>query len=167
MDILLAMKTIIIAGGALALSASSGLTQDTSFGERLYHEKADCAFCHGPKGDGRGDPRSPGKAANLRTTILKREHLIEVITCGRPRTEMPHFDKYAYEDTACYGLTLAQVGGPAGRARIAVAIALRSVAERAVRFFMVKTLAKRGVLREPRTCRKHTRAARNDDGLDR
>jgi len=23
---------------------------------------------------------------------------------------MPHFDKYAYEDTACYGLTLAQVG---------------------------------------------------------
>ena len=110
MDILVRMRTAIIAGGTLLISASSGLTQDTSFGERLYHEKADCAFCHGPRGDGRGDPRSPGKAANLRTTILKREHLIEVITCGRPRTEMPHFDKYAYEDTACYGLTLAQVG---------------------------------------------------------
>ena len=100
----------MIAGGLLVLSAGSAAAQDTSFGERLYHEKADCAFCHGPKGDGRGDPRSPGKAANLHTTILTREHLIEVITCGRPSTEMPHFDKYAYEDTPCYGLTLAQVG---------------------------------------------------------
>ena len=110
MDIPIEMKTVIIAGSALVISASAGLTQNTSFGERLYQEKADCAFCHGPLGDGRGDPRSPGKAANLRTTILKREHLIEVITCGRPRTEMPHFDKYAYDDTACYGVTLAQVG---------------------------------------------------------
>ena len=110
MDILSGVTTVIIAGGALVMSAGASLAQDTSFGERLYQEKADCAFCHGPQGDGRGDPRSPGKAANLHTTILKREHLIEVITCGRPRTEMPHFDKYAYEDTACYGLTLAQVG---------------------------------------------------------
>jgi mono/diheme cytochrome c family protein len=110
MNIVMQMKAVIVAGGALALFASSAPAQDTSFGERLYHEKADCAFCHGPQGDGRGDPRSPGKAANLRTTPLKREHLIEVVTCGRPRTEMPHFDKYAYEDTACYGLTLAQVG---------------------------------------------------------
>jgi hypothetical protein len=30
--------------------------------------------------------------------------LIEVIACGRPGTEMPHFDKYAYEDNDCYGL---------------------------------------------------------------
>jgi mono/diheme cytochrome c family protein len=110
MNVLPGVKAIITAGSALVWSASSGLAQDTSFGERLYHEKADCAFCHGPLGDGRGDPRSPGKAANLRTTTLKREHLIEVVTCGRPRTEMPHFDKYAYEDTACYGLTPAQVG---------------------------------------------------------
>src|SRR5215216_3230624 len=53
---------------------------------------------------------SPGKAPDLRKTILQREHLIEVISCGRPGTEMPHFDKSAYEETNCYGLTIAQVG---------------------------------------------------------
>jgi hypothetical protein len=84
--------------------------QDVSFGDRLFHEKADCQFCHGPDGDGRGDPRSPGQAANLRKTILTRDQLIEVIACGRPGTEMPHFDKYAYEDKTCYGATAADLG---------------------------------------------------------
>jgi cytochrome c553 len=78
--------------------------QDVSFGARLFHDKADCQFCHGINGDGRGDARSPGMAANLHETRLNREQLIEVIACGRPGTEMPHFDKYAYEDTDCYGL---------------------------------------------------------------
>jgi hypothetical protein len=36
--------------------------------------------------------------------------LIEVIACGRPGTEMPHFDKYAYEDKTCYGATAADPG---------------------------------------------------------
>jgi mono/diheme cytochrome c family protein len=86
------------------------LAQDTSFGQRLYQDKADCQFCHGINGDGRGDPRSPGQAANLHKTILNREQLIEVIACGRPGTEMPHFDKYAYEDKSCYGHTAAELG---------------------------------------------------------
>ena len=38
------------------------------------------------------------------------EQLIEVIACGRPATEMPHFDKYAYEDKACYGLSARELG---------------------------------------------------------
>jgi Cytochrome C oxidase, cbb3-type, subunit III len=84
--------------------------QDTSFGQRLFQDKADCQFCHGINGDGRGDPRSPGQASNLHKTILNREQLIEVITCGRPATEMPHFDKYAYEDKSCYGHTAAEFG---------------------------------------------------------
>jgi len=37
MDIRSGLKVIIIAGGTLVISAGSGLTQDTSFGERLYH----------------------------------------------------------------------------------------------------------------------------------
>jgi mono/diheme cytochrome c family protein len=85
--------------------------QDTSFGQRLFQDKADCQFCHGINGDGRGDPRSPGQAANLHKTILNREQLIEVIACGRPGTEMPHYDKYAYEDKSCYGHTAAELGG--------------------------------------------------------
>ena len=91
---------------------SNGLThaQDVSFGQRLFQDKADCQYCHGVDGDGRGDPRSPGQAANLHKTILNREQMIEVIACGRPGTEMPHFDKFAYEDKSCYGRTAAELG---------------------------------------------------------
>lgn len=102
--------TLIAAGAALLLSVGLAHAQDVSFGQRLFQEKADCQFCHGPEGDGRGDPRSPGKAANLHETKLDRAQLIEVIACGRPGSEMPHFDKYAYEDTKCYGLNVEQVG---------------------------------------------------------
>jgi mono/diheme cytochrome c family protein len=99
-----ACKLIVAALLTTALGFSFASAQDVSFGDRLFHEKADCQFCHGPDGDGRGDPRSPGRAANLHETTLNRGQLIEVIACGRPATEMPHFDKYAYEDTDCYGL---------------------------------------------------------------
>jgi mono/diheme cytochrome c family protein len=95
---------------ALLLSFALACAQNTSFGQRLYQDKADCQFCHGPAGDGRGDPRSPGKAPNLHETKLNRDQLIEVIGCGRPATEMPHFDKYAYEDKACYGLSAGELG---------------------------------------------------------
>jgi len=104
------LKILTVAAAALVLLTGAAPAQDVSFGERLYQEKADCQFCHGPDGDGRGDPRSPGKAPDLRKAILQREHLIEVISCGRPGSEMPHFDKSAYEETNCYGLTVAQVG---------------------------------------------------------
>jgi cytochrome c553 len=94
----------IVAVAMTILGLGAAHAQNVSFGERLFRDKADCQFCHGIDGDGRGDPRSPGKAANLHETHLNREQLIEVIACGRPGTEMPHFDKYAYEDTDCYGL---------------------------------------------------------------
>jgi cytochrome c553 len=104
-----------IVAAALLLSPQLAFPQDTSFGQRLFQDKADCGFCHGPDGDGRGDPRSPGRAANLRETHLNRDQLIEVIACGRPGTEMPHFDKYAYEDTDCYGLKGKNLGNDAAR----------------------------------------------------
>jgi len=103
-------KVIFAASLGTALSVALAAAQNVSFGERIYQDKADCQFCHGPEGDGRGDPRSPGKAANLHNTRLNRDQLIEVISCGRPGTEMPHFDKFAYEDTKCYGLSVAEVG---------------------------------------------------------
>jgi mono/diheme cytochrome c family protein len=102
---------VVAAAIACGMFAGGASAQDTSFGQRLYQDKADCQFCHGIDGDGRGDPRSPGRAANLHKTILNREQLIEVIACGRPGTEMPHFDKYAYEDKSCYGHTAAELGG--------------------------------------------------------
>jgi cytochrome c553 len=102
--------SVIAVAAALMPSLDVVSAQDTSFGQRLFRDKADCQFCHGMDGDGRGAPQSPGRAANLHTTILNREQLIEVIACGRPGTEMPHFDKYAYEDTNCYGRSAAELG---------------------------------------------------------
>jgi mono/diheme cytochrome c family protein len=103
-------RAAIVAVAALLGSTAAVHSQDVSFGQRLYHEKADCQFCHGVNGDGRGDPRSPGKASDLRKTFLNRDQLIEVIACGRPGTEMPRFDKYAYEDKGCWGYTAADLG---------------------------------------------------------
>ena len=105
----------IVGAATLLLSFDLAFAQDTSFGQRLFQDKADCQFCHGIDGDGRGDPRSPGRAANLHETHLNRDQLIEVIACGRPGTEMPHFDKYAYEDTDCYGLKGKNLGNDAAR----------------------------------------------------
>ena len=100
---------------ALVMPAAAQTSGDISMGKRLYQEKATCSECHGWAGNGAGDPFSPGKAANLHETRLNREQLIEVIACGRPGTEMPHFDKYAYEDTDCYGLKGKDLGTAAPR----------------------------------------------------
>jgi cytochrome c553 len=105
----------VIVAATLMLSLDLSFGQDTSFGQRLFQDKADCQFCHGIDGDGRGDPRSPGRVANLHETHLSRDQLVEVIACGRPGTEMPHFDKYAYEDTDCYGLKGKTLGNDAAR----------------------------------------------------
>jgi mono/diheme cytochrome c family protein len=103
----------LIAVAVIVIGLGAARAQNVSFGERLFRDKADCQFCHGIDGDGRGDPRSPGRAANLHGTQLNRDQLIEVIACGRPGTEMPHFDKYAYEDTDCYGLKGKDLGADA------------------------------------------------------
>jgi hypothetical protein len=50
------------------------------------------------------------RGGNLRVTPLKREQLIEVITCGVPGKAMPHFDEEAYTDKRCYGVTEAELG---------------------------------------------------------
>ena len=105
------IPTLIIAVVTVTTAAVGVLhAQNVSFGQRLFQDKGDCKFCHGENGDGRGDPRSPGAASNLHNTKLNREQLIEVIACGRPATEMPHFDKYAYEEKNCYGLSADELG---------------------------------------------------------
>jgi mono/diheme cytochrome c family protein len=105
------MTRVVFGLGLSVLLAGPVLAQDVSFGERIYQDKADCKFCHGAQGDGRGDPRSPGAAVNFHKTALNKAQMIEVISCGRPGSEMPHFDKYAYDDdTPCYGMKEADVG---------------------------------------------------------
>jgi mono/diheme cytochrome c family protein len=52
--------SIIVTAAALLLSRDAA-AQDTSSGQRLFQDKADCQFCHGIDGDGRGAPQSPGR----------------------------------------------------------------------------------------------------------
>jgi hypothetical protein len=70
-----ACETVVVVAVILCFGEAQG--QDVSFGARLFHDKADCQFCHGLNGDGRGHPRSPGAAANPHETRLDREQLIE------------------------------------------------------------------------------------------
>jgi hypothetical protein len=88
---------LLLAVIALAPTVGMVRAQDLSFGDRLYHEKADCQFCHGIDGDGRGDPRWPGKAPDLHATKLDREQLIEVIRCGRPGSQVSSTLTFAQE----------------------------------------------------------------------
>ena len=67
-------------------------------GDKAFNGKANCAFCHGIFGDGKGHPRSPGIAANLRKTQLDDEMLTEVLNCGIPGKAMPFFNRKAYKD---------------------------------------------------------------------
>ncbi len=104
-----ARAAFVPAAIALAIGAARA-ADDFAYGRRLYHDKAQCSYCHGWAGDGAGDPQSNGGAANLRQSHLTREQLVEVIMCGRPGTPMPHFDELAYSDTRCYGMTEAELG---------------------------------------------------------
>lgn len=95
---------------AVVAGAPSASAQNVELGMTVYKTKVDCGRCHGWPGNGvPDDPRSPA-GANLRTTQLTRDQLIEVIKCGRPGTGMPHFDARAYVDDRCYGVTREQLG---------------------------------------------------------
>ncbi len=100
----------LLIGALFAAAAGQAFGQDAAFGRSVWVSASNCADCHGWMGDGvPEDPRSP-KGANLRETFLNQEQLVEVILCGRPGTAMPHFDRRAYTDQRCYGLTRAELG---------------------------------------------------------
>jgi mono/diheme cytochrome c family protein len=101
---------LLAAAIAISMLSLTARADDFAFGRRVFLDKAQCSYCHGWAGDGAGEPQSNGAAANLRVTPLKRDQLIEVITCGVPGKAMPHFDEQAYIDKRCYGLTEAELG---------------------------------------------------------
>ena len=68
-------------------------------------KRANCMGCHKWHGD--GGPGYGGAAISLRKTELDREQLIKLVKCGRPGTNMPYFDRKAYKNDECYGLTFA------------------------------------------------------------
>jgi mono/diheme cytochrome c family protein len=102
--------SLVLPLSVVAITTLPARADDYAFGRRMFLDKAQCSYCHGWAGDGAGEPQSSGAAANLRITTLKRDQLIEVITCGIPGKAMPHFDEDAYTDKRCYGVTEAELG---------------------------------------------------------
>jgi hypothetical protein len=88
--------------------------ESVSAGMRIFRTKGDCQACHGWAADGRKMDTQMPDGANLRTTKLDREKLIVAIKCGIPGKAMPAFDRLAYSDGRCYGMTqaaLKKLGG--------------------------------------------------------
>ncbi len=106
----LAAMAILIVPSLPGSLRAQPTAEDIALGRFAFQQTADCRFCHGWAADGEGDPVSPGNAANLRVTKLDRERFVEAISCGRPATAMPRFDRLAYSDRRCYGLTDAELG---------------------------------------------------------
>jgi mono/diheme cytochrome c family protein len=102
----------VLAGLAIAAlpTLQAWGADDYANGRRIFLEKADCQYCHGWAGDGAGQGQSPGGAANLRRSQLRRDELIMVVSCGIPGAAMPHFDDQAYTDKRCYGMSAADLG---------------------------------------------------------
>jgi hypothetical protein len=101
-----AVLACMLAGAAQAQSADPA---DIAAGMRLFHRDAHCQACHGWAGDGRKMDNQIPDGADLRASTLDRQALIQTIKCGRPGTDMPAYDKFAYSDGRCFGLKQADL----------------------------------------------------------
>ena len=104
----LAILACTLAGASAALAQSSD-PADIADGMRLFHQQAHCQACHGWAGDGHKMDNQMPDGADLRASTLDRDALILTIKCGRPGTNMPAFDKFAYSDGRCYGMKQADL----------------------------------------------------------
>jgi len=99
----------LLAAAAPAARAQTPSAEDLRAGMQLFLQKGNCQACHGWAGDGRKMDTQMPDGANLRERQLDRETLVTTIKCGRPGTEMPAFDKFAYSDGRCFGLKTADL----------------------------------------------------------
>jgi hypothetical protein len=114
LGILAAFLFAFIAAGSAAPQSPTPDPESVAAGMRIFRTKGDCQACHGWAADGRKMDTQMPDGANLRTTKLDREKLIIAIKCGVPGKAMPAFDRLAYSDGRCYGMTqaaLKKLGG--------------------------------------------------------
>jgi Cytochrome C oxidase, cbb3-type, subunit III len=104
-----AFAVVAWAASCCPLDAQSPDPADLAAGFRLFRQKGNCQACHGWAGDGRKLDSQMPDGANLRASALDREALVMIIKCGRPGSQMPAFDKFAYSDGRCYGLKQADL----------------------------------------------------------
>jgi mono/diheme cytochrome c family protein len=94
----------------LLCAAPAAQADNVGRGQRIWHDKAECIYCHGWAADGDGGFHHPGRPPSLRDTQLTRDEIRTTIQCGRPGTAMPHFDRFAYTDKRCYDMSAADLG---------------------------------------------------------
>ena len=82
---------------------------DLAEGMRLYQQKGDCRACHGWAADGVKSDNQMPDGPSLRDKKYTRQLLVLTIKCGRPNTQMPAFDKFAYTDGRCFMMTAADL----------------------------------------------------------
>jgi mono/diheme cytochrome c family protein len=116
------LLAFIIAIVAVASSETGGTQTpqagdpaDLAEGMRLYQQKADCRACHGWAADGVKSDNQMPDGPSLRDKKYTRQLLILTIKCGRPNTQMPAFDKFAYTDGRCFMMTAADLAKNATR----------------------------------------------------
>ena len=82
---------------------------DVAEGQSVF-KRANCVGCH--KWHGSGGGGYGGDALSLRATQLTREQIIETVSCGRPGTGMPYFQRGAYDSDQhpCYGVSRQDLG---------------------------------------------------------
>jgi hypothetical protein len=108
-----AVLLVVIGAGSAAQSPTPD-PDSVAAGMRIFRTKGDCQACHGWAADGKKMDTQMPDGANLRTTKLDRDKLIIAIKCGIPGKAMPAFDRLAYSDGRCYGMTqaaLTKLGG--------------------------------------------------------
>jgi hypothetical protein len=99
--ILLLSSISLLASASMEEKGSHNIDKETNSRGKVVYKKSNCAFCHGWAGDGRGHPRSPGAAANLRSSALDRQTMNYIIRCGVVGSAMPYHDRMAYRDNRC------------------------------------------------------------------
>lgn len=127
----------ILLAGSAGLQAGTGADEDAetpaisesqiAFGKTIFQTRANCIVCHGWSGNGDAAERAAAPGLSLRETILTRDQLIEVVKCGRPGTNMPYHDSFAYTDDRCYGVTADQLGDQMPTRTIAATLQRREI----------------------------------------
>ena len=138
-----AVVLVLIATGSAAPQAPAAAPDPESVaaGMRIFRTKGDCQACHGWAADGRKMDTQMPDGANLRTTKLDREKLIIAIKCGVPGKAMPAFDRLAYSDGRCYGMTQAALKKLGGLPDPPATLQPREI-ESVVDFLMAKVVGK-------------------------
>jgi hypothetical protein len=104
------MTAAAIGTASLLTWTPAAVAEDAQEGQRIWTEKAGCPQCHGWAGDGLASGFHSQGGLPLRKTQLTRDQIRLTIQCGRPGTPMPHFDRFAYTDKRCYGVTANDLG---------------------------------------------------------